>query len=408
MANQDLGAALNHLRVLDLSDEKGVYCGKLFADLGADVILVERPGGSSMRDIPPFVNNIKNSERSISFAYHNTNKRSITLNIESATGKDLYFKLAKTADIIIYSFTPSDIKKLDIGYEKLKDINPSIILTSITPFGLTGPYRNYKGADIVAWATGGMMNQTGDSDDTPVVGPGWQSYYMASVYAAIGTMIALYCRFATGQGQEVDVSLQECIASLLEGTNPIYVYEGKITRRIGSQHPLAYPSRIFQCKDGYWVTNLNNAPLWRNLVEWVTSDGVGMEELTKPEYESLDIRRLDENDKIITPLLNKWGMMHKKTEIFKEGQKRRLPVGPAMSIDEVYDDPHLKSRNFFVEAKHPYMGVMEYPGAPYKFSETSWRINSAAPLIGENNAEIYQELGITKEMMEEMKKDKVI
>jgi crotonobetainyl-CoA:carnitine CoA-transferase CaiB-like acyl-CoA transferase len=361
------------------------------------VILVERVGGNNTRNIPPFIKDIPHKEGSLFFAYHNANKRSITLDLECSQGQEIFRRLINTAHIIIETFPPEYMENLGIGYSMLREINPYIILTSITHFGLTGPNKGNKGADIVDWAMGGMMNQTGNPDEPPVMGPGWQTYYIASSYAAVGTLIALYHRRKTEQGQLVDVSIQECVASLLEGTNPLYVYEGKVTRRMGSQHPLAYPSRIFTCKDGYWVTNLNNAPLWKSLVSWIVSGGVGVDELTKPEYEDLDIRRRAENDRIITPLINEWGMLHTKTEIFEEGQKRHLPVGPTMTIDEVVNDPHLNDRGFFVEVKHPYTGSLKFPGAPYKFSETPWMISHAAPLIGEHNIEVYDELGFSKE-----------
>lgn len=397
MSKQNSGTALGHLRILDLADEKGAYCSKLFADLGADVIKVEKPGGDATRDIPPFINDIPHQEGSLFFAYHNINKRSITLNLECSQGSDIFRRLVKTANIIVVTFPPEYMDRIGIGYSRLKEINPAIILTSITPFGLTGPHKDYKGVDIVTWAMGGIMNQSGNPDGPPVVGQGWQSYYVASAYAAVGTFIALYHRRKSGQGQQVDVSIQECVASLLEGTNPIFVYEGRVVHRLGSQHPLAYPSRIFTCKDGYWLTNLNNAPLWNALVSWIVSDGVGVEELSRPEYQNLDIRRQPENDKIITPLINKWGMLHTKDEIFHEGQKRRLPVGPAMTVEEVVKDPHLNDREFFVEADHPFLGKFRYPGAPYKFSETPPKVSRGAPSVGEHNLEVYGELGFSKE-----------
>lgn len=400
--------ALGGIRLLDLADEKGVYCTKLFADLGADVILVEKPSGTATRDIPPFVNDVPHKEGSLYFAYHNTNKKSITLNLECSEGQEIFKRLAKITDIVVETFRTGYMDDLGLGYSTLKEINPSIILTSITPFGLTGPRKAYKGADIVGWAMGGMMNQTGNPDEPPVVGSGWQAYYIASSYAAVGTLIALYYRSKTGRGQQVDVSIQECVASLLEGTNPLFVYEGRVVHRQGSQHPLAYPSQIFACKDGYWCTNLNNAPLWNALVSWITADGVGVDELTKPEYEDLSIRRLPENDKIIRPLINKWGMLHTKAEIFEEGQKRRLPVGPAMTIEEVVNDPHLNDRGFFVKVKHPYIGILKYPGAPYKFSETPWMILCAAPLVGEHNVEVYGELGFSKEDLILLRANRVI
>ncbi|MBI2165698.1 MAG: CoA transferase [Chloroflexi bacterium] len=396
------------LRVIDLADEKGLYCTKLLADLGADVIKVEKPGGDATRQIAPFWHDEPHPEKSLYFAYLNTSKRGITLNLEHPRGQQIFKHLVNKADVLVETFSPGYLDSLGLGYLDLKMLNRALVMTSITPFGQSGPHRDYKGSDIVASAMGGLMYQTGEADGPPTVGHGWQAYNMASSFAAIATLAAVHYRRVSGQGDHVDVSVQESVASILESTLPVFVYEGRIVRRRGSQHPLAYPSRIFTCKDGYWTTNLNNAALWNLLVAWIVADGVGVEELTKPEYEDLATRRLPENDRKITPLLNEWGMLHTKEWIFHEGQKRRVPVAPASTIEDVVHDHHLEARGYFTEIEHTELGTLKYPGAPYKFHGTPLRAGRPAPLVGQHNQEVYNELGISKKELDNLAKSGVV
>ena len=395
---------LGRLRAIDLADEKGLYCTKLLADLGADVIKVEKPGGDATRQIGPFWHDEPGPEKSLYFSYHNTSKRGITLDLEHPDGQRIFKKLIGEADILVETFAPGYLDGLGLGYPELKKLNPALVMTSITPFGQTGPHSHYKGSDIVACAMGGIMYQTGEADGPPTIGPGWQAYNMASSFATIATLAALHYRRVSGKGDHVDVSVQESISSILESSVPVFVNEGRIVRRIGSQHPLAYPSRIFTCEDGYWSTNLNNAALWNSLVAWVVTDGVGVEELTQPEYEDLATRRLPQNDKKITPLLNEWGMLHTKEWIFHDGQERRLPVAPASTIEDVVHDPHLEAREYFTEIEHPELGSLKYPGAPYKFHATYVGAKRPAPLVGQHNQEVYSELGISEKELAELGK----
>ncbi|MCK4722097.1 MAG: CoA transferase, partial [Dehalococcoidia bacterium] len=201
MTEQD--ALLGDIRVLDLADAKGVYCTKLLADLGADVIKIERPGGDPMRNIGPFFHDEPDPEKSLYWFHFNTSKRSITLNLETADGREVLKKLAKTADVMVETFSPGHLEQIGLGYQTLRELNPRLILTSITPFGQTGPYRDFEGSDMIAQAVGGLMYLPGFPEDPPCRIYGSQAYHSASVQAAVGTMIALYARELTGEGQQV-------------------------------------------------------------------------------------------------------------------------------------------------------------------------------------------------------------
>ncbi len=385
---------LDGLKVIDLADEKGVFCSKLLADLGADVIKVEKPGGDSTRNIAPFQADDPNPEKSLYFAYNNTNKRSITLNLETAEGRELFRKLVKSTDIIVETYPPGYLADLGLGYSDLCQIRPELIITSLTAFGQTGPHKDFKSSDIVSYAMGGLMYQTGDPDMPPLLAGGLQTYYISSLYAVVATQIALYARDIQGRGQQVDVSIQECIASMLEITCR-YLYDGFITRRIGAQHHGALPTNNYPCKDGYW--NLCVGPhsaVWIRLVAWMIRDGLDVDELANQEYEDGENRRPILETKI-HPIIREWCKLYTKAEIFYNGQKNDVSVAPVNTVKEVVEDPHLNAREFFEEVSHPVIGKAIYPGIPWRLPNR--RKMRPAPLIGQHNQEIYRELGLINE-----------
>ena len=384
--------AFGGLRVLDLADEQGHYCTKLLADLGADVIKVEPPGGHPTRRIGPFLHNHPHPEKSLFFAYYNTNKRSITLNLACTTGQDLFRRLASRTDIVVETFAPGYLKALGLDYAVLQELNPRLILTSITPFGQTGPHSHYHGADIVGLASGGLMYLTGDPDTPPLQAFGWQAYLVAGAFAAVATLVALYWRRASGEGQHADVSIQECVASLLETASIDYAYTGHVQTRIGSRHAIAFPCQVYPCKDGHWALMAFNPQMWRILAAWMAEDGI--EEVSDPKYEDREVRR-GEMDKV-NAAITRFGMNHTKRELLAEGQRRRLSVAPLSTVQEVVTNIHLRRRGYFVPAEHPLLGKLDYPGAPYKLSETPWGIRRPAPLVGQDNEAVYGELGLSQ------------
>jgi crotonobetainyl-CoA:carnitine CoA-transferase CaiB-like acyl-CoA transferase len=396
--------ALAGLRVLDLADEKASFCSKLLADMGADVIKVERPGGDVSRWAGPFWNNMPHPEKSLSFWYNNTSKLGVTLNLETEEGGEIFRRLSNRADVIVETSPPGYLDGLGLGYEALRETNPGLILASVTGFGQSGPHREYKSCDIVASAMGGQMYVCGAPDTPPLKPYGQQAYYMASLFTAIGILMALRQRGNSSRGQHIDISLQEAVAASLEQVMVRYFNEGVVSKRQGSFH-WNRSFCILPCKDGYIA--LSPLMEWETLVEWLDSEGMASD-LTAERWhdEEYRIQRLDH----IIEILKRWTMTHTTTELFELGQLMRFPWAPVASPGEILNSPQLQARAFFVSVAHPEVNAhFTYPGAPYIFSRSTWDIQRRAPLIGEHNIQIYhQELGFSQQKLDELSSQNVI
>ncbi len=383
--------ALSDLRILDLTDIKGALCAKLFGDMGADVIKIEPPGGDAMRSIGPFLDHTPHHDRSLLYWFYNTSKRGVTLDLQKPGGQELFKQLVTTVDVVIESFAPGTLEKLDLGYEKLKRLNPQLVLTSITPFGQTGPYRDYKSSDTVAEALGGMIYTNGFPDDAPLQALGLQAYHSASFFAAIGTMSALWARDTIGEGQWVDVSIQEAVAAAVEHVAPFYHQGMGVQTRHGSLHWSRY-FRVAKCKDGYIMhCSLGD---WTSLVEWVKSDDKA-QDLSETQWEDQFYRK--DNAEHMFDVLDEWAKDYSVAELMEGAQLRRIPYAMVRPPEALVDDPQLNARGFFSDIDHPELGrSIRYPGGPFFFTVSPWRIARRPPLLGEHNAEIYQgELGIS-------------
>ena len=291
---------LKGYRALDLTDEKGFLCGRILGDLGVDVIKVERPGGDLSRNIGPFYHDEPEPEKSLYWFAFNANKRSITLDITHEDGKAIFKRLLKGSDFIIESFPPGYMESLGLGYEELHRINPRIIFISISPFGQTGPYKDYKASDIILMATGGFMFLTGDKDRPPLRISVPQAYLHGGLQAAAGAMVALYWRERTGRGQHVDLSIQHAITVTTLNTPAFWYLNQTIIHRAG---PFRVGGRahieqrnLWPCKDGYITTIIAGgelgAPVNRRLVEWMDSEGMANDFLKNIEWEKLDMAKI--------------------------------------------------------------------------------------------------------------------
>ena len=384
---------LKGVRVLDLADEKASFCSKLLADTGACVIKVERPGGDPSRVIGPFLENSSLLERSLFFYYHNTNKMGITLNLEHSEGKKVFCRLLEKTDIVVETFPPRYLNDLGLGFEVLSEINPKLILVSVTGFGLSGPRSEYKSCDLVASASGGQMYVSGSPLTPPLKPFGEQSYYTASLFSAVGILLALRKRAQSGKGEHIDISIQETVVSSLGHVLPRYFYEKIISKRQGGLH---WDNNfcILPCKDGHILIGLLQQ--WETLVEWMASEGMA-EDLTEEIWkdEGFRLQRLDH----VVEVIGKWSKAHTTQELFGLGQLMHFPWAPVHSLKEVLESPQLKSRGFFVQVDHPELGTpIKYPGTPYQFSCCALDRWKRAPLIGEDNVQIYQkELGFSDE-----------
>ncbi len=400
--------ALAGRRVLELADEKGVYCGKLLADMGADVIKIERPGGDATRDIPPFWGDQRHPERSLFFLYTNTSKRGVTLDVSSVEGQGLFRRLAKTADMVLETFPPGFLEGLGLGYRDLREVNPRLVFTSITDFGQTGPYRSFKSSDIVASALGGWMYVTGEEEDPPVKLAGSQAYMMASTYAAVSSMIALYHGAISGEGQHVDISVEEAAVSVSHicGVGK-WLDDGIIPRRRGTGLFASVPSGAYPCTDGMVYLMINRPLHWQALARWI-NEVTGNQEVLDPMFEGPSSTRQPYRellDIFISDLTSQFTV----DEIYHEGQRRHIAFTPVNTAAAVARDGHLAARNYFVDLEHPGVGTVAYPGAAYRHSATPWRIARPAPGVGEHNQELYaEELGVTAEQLRVLEEAGVI
>lgn len=377
----------------------GSFCAKLLADLGADVIKVERPPlGDPARRAGPFPGDEPHPERSGLFLYLNTSKRGMTLDPETQMGADAFRELVKKADILVENAPHPGMEKLGLGYESLSALNPGLIMTSVTPFGRFGPHAGYEGNDLVCCHMSGLAYHTplggveDPSADPPLKPGGRQSDFVAGSTAATATMCAAIHRRATGAGQHVDVSQQESIACFLRHQVSYYSYdpEGEYRTRYGDRQKgqirgLGY----MPCLDGYIVNGSREGHQWRALLEMVSGDEWRKhEELQDALSGDFNLFAFAEKIGDFRPVILEWMMQRTKAQITSLAQQRRIPIVPCNSAEDMYRSPHLAERGSFVEIEHPKAGRFAYPGAPYRFSETPWRIHNPAPLLGEHNEEI--------------------
>jgi crotonobetainyl-CoA:carnitine CoA-transferase CaiB-like acyl-CoA transferase len=411
--NAEPGAAsfspgpLAGLRVLELADEKGQFCGKLMADLGADVIKIEPPGGQNTRAVGPFLDDIPHRERSLSFWHYNTSKRGITLNLDTSEGRDLFRRLIPQADIILETYPPGYLPALGLGYEELSRLNPRLIVCSLTPFGQTGPWRDYQTSDLLQLAAGGQMGCCGyDSEDVPDAPPiapgGGNAWHIGSHFAYIAIMAALSFRDLTGEGQYIDASIHEACALTTEAAVPTYSYTGKVVQRHTGRAAAVEKSEPTQfiTRDGAWLNttrsgfNLTPTRL-RRLAEWMDTYGLAQDLLDEKFQNPATIQA---NVPHIAVALETFFASIPLEEAWHGGQELGLPWGAIRSMDEIIDDQHLQDRGFFVEVAHPELGrSFIYPGPAAIYSQSPWRISRRAPLIGEHNIEIFcDELGLSR------------
>jgi benzylsuccinate CoA-transferase BbsE subunit len=381
--------ALSGLRVLDLTDYRAQLCGRLLADMGADVIKIEPPGGDSARRIGPFVDDLPHPDRSLFFWFYNLNKRSITLNIAHKEGGEVFLAMVKSADLVIESFKPGRMDEFGLGWETLHQANPALIFLSITPFGQTGPYRNHEADDTVLTALSGMLYVNGSPGRKPVRPLGLQAYHSAAHYGAIGAMCALFARERDGLGQWLDLSMQEAAVSALEHVAGSYFGEGRIEPRRGTLHWSRY-FRVGKCRDGYIMhCTLGD---WTSLVEWIAADGKA-QDLTAPRWQ--DVLYRAEHAEHLFDILDDWVKEYRREELLDRAQMLRLPYATVRNPEALFDDEQLAARGYFVSVEHPELGrAFRYPGSPYVFSGTPWRVYRRPPLLGEHTGEILgRELG---------------
>jgi benzylsuccinate CoA-transferase BbsE subunit len=396
--------ALAGLRVLDLSDSKGHLCSRLLADMGADVIKIEPPAGDAARQIGPFLDDLPHQDRSLFFWFYNLNKRSLTLDFHRPEGAAIFRRLAAGADVVVESFKPGTLERTGLGWDVLHPLNPALTLCSIAPFGQSGPYCDWEADDSVLTALSGMLYVNGFPDEAPVRPLGLQAYHSACYYAAIATMCALIAREGSGEGQWIDLSMQEAAASALEHVSAAYFGAGQIEPRRGTLHWSRF-FRVGRCRDGYVMhCTLGD---WTSLIEWVKGDGMA-QDLVGDEWSDVAKRR--DGAEHLFDVLDEWIKRYSRDELLERAQLLRLPYASVRDLGEVADDEQLISRGYFHDVEHPELGrTIRYPGAPYLFNGSPWRVWRRPPLLGEHTAEILGgELGISGEKLAALTAERVI
>lgn len=388
---QTLPGPLTGLRVLELADEKGQFCGKLLGDLGADVVKIEPPGGEATRRVGPFLDDVPHPERSLSFWYYNTSKRGITLNLETADGRGLFRRLAAGADVILETFPPGFLASLELDYARLKEHNPRLVMCSLTPFGQTGPWRDYLTSDLLHMAAGGEMASCGydevDVPDAPPIAPGGgNAWHMGCHYAYIAIMAALVYRTVTGRGQYIDVSIHEACALTTEAAIPTYIYRHEVVRRHTGRHhaPGPTPRTQFRSKDGKYVTALVAGRLTpkyvQELAELLGSYGLAGD-LNDPKYRDPQVIAAHQ-DHIINDLVAHFIASLPAEEAYHAAQERGFTWGAVRAPEELLDDPHLHDRGFWKQVEHPELGrSFVYPGEAAIYHGSPWRISRRAPSL---------------------------
>jgi CoA:oxalate CoA-transferase len=389
--------ALSGLHVIEYGTSVAAAAsGKVLADLGAEVVKVEPPRtGDPARYHGPFPGDIPGPERSGLFLYLNANKRGITLDPARPTGRDLLQRLLAEADVFLHNWSPAEAAALELEYDTLHRQHARLIVAAVTPYGSSGPYADYRGADITACAAGGVSVGTGFRDRPPLTLPLSLGAHFASVAAAAAVLLATFGRDVTGQGQFVDVSETDVLAILLAGYGiPTYIYRGVTGIRAGRHMSLGlYPNAVFECRDGFVCIDCPQLAQWNRLLEVMG----GPDWVHEPRYR--DRRQITEQyPREVDALMAPWLMTHDKSTIFAETQAQRIPAGPVNTMKDVVEDTHLHDRRFFTTVERDDTGPLTYPGAPYRLSQSPWTIRRPAPHLGEHNEAIYAgRLGVSRE-----------
>ena len=382
--------ALDGLRVLEIGElVSAPYAAKLLADLGADVVKIEPPAGDPARQRGPFPGGTPHPEKSGLFLYLNTNKRGVTLDLASTPGLAALDRLVGGTDVLVHNVHPRDMAARGLDYARLAALNPRLVMTSIAPFGLSGPHAGYRGPDVVTWSAGGVAalnGVPGEPDLPPLKTFGDQSGFQAALTAAVGSLGALFARLTTGRGEHVEVSAQECVAAILELTFEFWPYTGLVASRLG-QKPIQ-PLCFMECRDGWIFLCAVEEHQWERFVDIMGN----------PEWAGLELfaSRLARgaNFDALQVFLQEWCRDRSVEELYEAAQRRRIPFAPVSTMGDLVASPHLRARGFFVTVEHPAAGPVTMPGAPYKLSATPWQLRRPAPCLGQHTAEVLAEVGL--------------
>lgn len=389
--------ALSGVRVLDIAGAFGNYCGKLFADLGAETILVEPPEGAATRHEAPFAEGVPQPEASYRFAYENTSKQSIVLDLTQEDGRAALASLAAGADVLIEGFGAGGLERLGLSPAALRASNPKLVVVRISPYGQTGPFANWKADDNTLMAMGGMMSLAGYPDAAPLASGGMLAINAANLQAAVGGMIALTAAELTGQGQDIDLSIQETVVLGLENAVQFWDLEGVLRRRYAGEQRQA-GAGLFRCADGHvflLAGGVAQTQFWFNTVKWIEGAGrVDATPLRGQEWVDIAYLRTTEAKAIFSTIFEDFASSSTMAALYEQAQAHRVPLCPVNRPADLLQNRQLAHRGFFVRQPEAMPNRdLVLPGAPYRLSATPWRLRARAPRQGEHTATILEGIG---------------
>ena len=396
--------ALAGLRILECGEMvSAAYATKLLADLGADVIKIEPPAGDCARRRGPFAGGASHPERSGLYIYLNTNKRSVTLDLTHPRGRAVLERLVAGTDLLVHNLSPQMMQTTGLTYDALAAHNPRLVMTSITPFGLDGPRRDWQATDLTLWNAGGIayLNGSPEAEDLPPLAPfGHQAEYQGALNGAVASLGALFARLRTGRGQHIIVSIQESLAAILELTFEYWPYMGLVASRLGRK-PIQ-PLDFLECQDGWIFICCVEEHQWQEFVRMIGS----------PEWAELELfaDRLSRgaNWDALKIFLQEWASEQRVMEVYHAAQKRRIPFAPVSTMGDLLASDHLKARGFFAVLQPPGVDPITVPGAPYQLSATPWSIRRPAPGLGQHTEEVLREAGVTDGELSQLRTDHVV
>ena len=385
-------SALEGIRVLDASEGiAGPYCAKMLADSGAEVVKVERPGvGDAARAVGGFPDGAPHPEKSALFLHLNASKKGITLDLDSAEGQRMFAELARQSDAVIESFKPGHMAARGVGYHDLRKLRQDIVMTSVTPFGQSGPHKDYEFTELTIFAMGGGMRREGLPEREPLRYGAEVAQYFSGTTAAAATMVALFGAATGGVGEWIDISMQECMAGHPHqiGRRAPYIYGNEPDLRLpprlaaaGMREPYAVGS--FRCKDGFVSFLPLGARMWPQLARMIDRPDL----IDDERYRSADDRA--ERRAELETIFQAWFDAHTRAEVFAAGQREGLPCAPIQNVGEALRDEHFRARGYFADIEHPDAGRLTYTGAPFRLSDAPAADRSPAPRLGQHNAEVY-------------------
>jgi len=402
-----MAGALSGLKVVELGEMVSApYAAKLMADMVAEVVKIERPGmGDRARMRAPFAGGTAHPEKSGLFLYLNTNKRGVTLDISRPEGFEVFERMIADADVLVHNVAPPEMDRIGLTFARLHEVNPRLVMTSITPWGLSGPKRDWRAEDLTLWSASGICYINGGGPQHPEMPPlkafGQQAGFQGGVHAAVATMGAIFTQLRDGEGQHVEVSIYETLASQMELFFEFWPYMKMVASRLG-QKPIQ-PLEVMECRDGFIFVCCVEEHQWRNFVELMGNPEWAAEEIFA------DRLQRGVNWDALKVFLEDWLKQQSALDLYKKAQARRIPFAPVSTMGDLLSSEHLKQRGFFVEIAHPEAGTLKYPGAPLKFGRTPWEIRRSAPTLGQHNEEILgAALGLKPSRLEELRRAGVI